>query len=55
MTTAPDLAPTILELAGLGEMPSTMTGEPFGDVLAGRTGGAQTLCGELVAAVPGGG
>jgi arylsulfatase A-like enzyme len=36
MTTAPDLAPTILELAGLGEMPSTMTGEPFGDVLAGR-------------------
>ena len=29
MTTAPDLAPTILELAGLGEMPSTMTGEPL--------------------------
>jgi arylsulfatase A-like enzyme len=36
MTTAPDLAPTILELAGLGGMPSTMTGEPFADVLAGR-------------------
>src|SRR5919106_911821 len=36
MTTAPDLAPTILDLAGLGGMPSTMTGESFGDVLAGR-------------------
>jgi arylsulfatase A-like enzyme len=36
MTTAPDLAPTILELTGLGGTPTTMTGEPFHDVLAGR-------------------
>jgi arylsulfatase A-like enzyme len=36
MTTAPDLAPTILDLTGLGGMPTTMTGESFGDVLAGR-------------------
>ena len=35
MTTAPDLAPTIIELAGLGGLPSTMTGESFGEVLAG--------------------
>jgi arylsulfatase A-like enzyme len=35
MTTAPDLAPTIMELVGLGRMP-TMTGESFFDVLAGR-------------------
>jgi len=35
MTTAPDLAPTIMELAGLGGLPSTMTGESFLDVLAG--------------------
>ncbi len=35
MTTAPDLAPTILELAGLGGLPTTMTGESFLDVLAG--------------------
>lgn len=36
MTTAPDLAPTILELAGLGGTPTTMTGEPFDDVLVGK-------------------
>jgi arylsulfatase A-like enzyme len=36
MTTAPDLAPTILELAGLGHLPTTMTGESFLDVLAGK-------------------
>ncbi len=35
MTTAPDLAPTILELAGLGGIPTTMTGGSFGGVLAG--------------------
>ena len=35
MTTAPDLAPTIMELAGLGGLPSTMTGESFREVLAG--------------------
>jgi arylsulfatase A-like enzyme len=35
MTTAPDLAPTILELAGLGGLPTTMTGESFLGVLAG--------------------
>jgi arylsulfatase A-like enzyme len=35
MTTAPDLAPTIMELAGLGGLPTTMTGESFGDVLTG--------------------
>ncbi|HEX2098746.1 MAG TPA: sulfatase-like hydrolase/transferase, partial [Rubrobacteraceae bacterium] len=34
MTTAPDLAPTIMEFAGLGR-PPTMTGESFLDVLAG--------------------
>jgi arylsulfatase A-like enzyme len=35
MTTAPDLAPTILELVGLGGLPTTMTGDSFGGVLAG--------------------
>ena len=35
MTTAPDLAPTILDLAGVGRPPS-MQGEPFGDVLFGK-------------------
>jgi arylsulfatase A-like enzyme len=35
MTTAPDLAPTIMELTGLGGSPTTMTGESFLDVLAG--------------------
>ena len=35
MTTAPDLAPTILELAGLGGLPTTMTGQSFREVLAG--------------------
>src|SRR5215207_3744191 len=34
MTTAPDLTPTIMELAGIGH-PPTMTGESFFDVLAG--------------------
>ncbi len=35
MTTAPDLAPTIMELAGLGGVPTTMTGDSFGGVLEG--------------------
>src|SRR5918994_3230031 len=35
MTTAPDLAPTVLELLGLGGLPTTMTGDSFGGVLAG--------------------
>ena len=35
MTTAPDLAPTIMELAGLGGLATTMTGESFRGVLAG--------------------
>jgi len=35
MTTAPDLAPTIMELAGLGGLPTTMTGDSFGGVLNG--------------------
>jgi arylsulfatase A-like enzyme len=35
MTTAPDLAPTVLELVGLGGLPTTMTGDSFGGVLAG--------------------
>jgi arylsulfatase A-like enzyme len=37
MTSAPDLAPTILELAGLGRAP-TMTGESFHNVLLAGTG-----------------
>jgi arylsulfatase A-like enzyme len=37
MTTAPDLAPTILELAGLGGLPTTISGESFGDVVAGTS------------------
>ena len=35
MTTAPDVAPTIMELAGLGGLPTTMTGDSFGGVLTG--------------------
>jgi arylsulfatase A-like enzyme len=35
MTTAPDLAPTIMELTGLGGVPTTMTGGSFGGVLNG--------------------
>ncbi len=35
MTTAPDLAPTILELAGLGHLPTTITGESFREILVG--------------------
>ena len=35
MTTAPDLAPTILDLVGVGRPPS-MQGEPFGNVLLGK-------------------
>jgi arylsulfatase A-like enzyme len=35
MTTAPDLAPTVLELLGLGGLPTTMAGDSFGGVLAG--------------------
>jgi arylsulfatase A-like enzyme len=38
MTTAPDLAPTILELAGLASLPTTMTGESFLEVVAGTRG-----------------
>jgi arylsulfatase A-like enzyme len=37
MTSAPDLAPTIMELAGLGGEPTTMTGESFLGALAGTT------------------
>jgi len=36
MTTAPDLAPTIMDLVGLGGVPTTMTGDSFGGVLDGR-------------------
>jgi arylsulfatase A-like enzyme len=36
MTTAPDLAPTVLDLAGV-ERPPSMQGESFGNVLAGET------------------
>jgi arylsulfatase A-like enzyme len=35
MTTAPDIAPTILDLVGVGH-PATMTGETFGSVLLGE-------------------
>ena len=35
MTTAPDLAPTVLDLVGVGRPPS-MQGKPFGDVLFGK-------------------
>ena len=35
LTSAPDIAPTILELTGLADTPTTMKGESFGDVLAG--------------------
>jgi arylsulfatase A-like enzyme len=35
MTTAPDIAPTVLELVGLGDVPTTMTGESFGGALTG--------------------
>jgi hypothetical protein len=35
MTTAPDLAPTIMDLVGLGGVPTTMTGTSFGGVLDG--------------------
>ncbi|MGH3146548.1 MAG: sulfatase [Rubrobacter sp.] len=35
MTTAPDIAPTILEMTGLGGPPTTMSGESFGGVLSG--------------------
>jgi arylsulfatase A-like enzyme len=38
MTTAPDLAPTIMDLVGLGGLPTTMTGDSFGGVLNGRRG-----------------
>jgi arylsulfatase A-like enzyme len=37
MTTAPDLAPTIMEMAGLGGEPTTMTGESFLGALVGRS------------------
>src|ERR671913_89013 len=35
MTTAPDIAPTIMDLVGLGGVPTTMTGDSFGAVLDG--------------------
>ena len=35
MTTAPDIAPTIMDLVGLGGVPTTMTGDSFGGVLEG--------------------
>src|ERR687894_837907 len=35
MTTAPDIAPTIMDLVGLGGVPTTMTGDSFGGVLNG--------------------
>src|SRR5215211_1235160 len=35
MTTAPDIAPTIMDLVGLGGVPTTMTGDSFGGVLDG--------------------
>ncbi len=35
MTTAPDIAPTIMEIVGLGGEPSTMTGESFAGALTG--------------------
>jgi arylsulfatase A-like enzyme len=35
MTTAPDIAPTIMELVGLGGVPTTMSGDSFGGVLDG--------------------
>src|SRR5918997_2191437 len=35
MTTAPDIAPTIMEIVGLGGEPTTMTGESFVGALAG--------------------
>src|SRR5215204_4680300 len=35
MTTASDLAPTVLELVGLNGLPTMMTGDSFGGVLAG--------------------
>ena len=37
MTTAPDIAPTIMEILGLGGEPTTMTGESFAGALAGST------------------
>ncbi len=36
LTTAPDIAPTVLEMVGLGGLPSTMAGESFGGVLSGE-------------------
>src|ERR687893_485491 len=35
MTTAPDIAPTIMDLVGLGGVPTTMSGDSFGGVLDG--------------------
>jgi arylsulfatase A-like enzyme len=35
MTTAPDIAPTIMDLVGLGGTPTTMSGDSFGGVLDG--------------------
>ena len=35
MTSAPDLAPTVLDLVGLVGLPTTMSGDSFGGILAG--------------------
>ncbi|MBA3388008.1 MAG: sulfatase-like hydrolase/transferase, partial [Rubrobacter sp.] len=36
LTTAVDIAPTIMEMVGLGGLPTTMVGESFGGVLSGQ-------------------
>jgi hypothetical protein len=36
MTTAPDIAPTIIDMLGLGGAPTTMVGESFKHVLMGQ-------------------
>ena len=38
LTTAADIAPTVLEMVGLGGLPTTMAGESFGGVLSGQRG-----------------
>jgi len=36
LTTAADIAPTVLDMVGLGGLPTTMAGESFGGVLSGQ-------------------
>ena len=55
MTTAPDLAPTIMELTGLGGVPTTMTGGLLRRRPRREQAGAQAARGQFLAAVPGGG